>query len=92
MAAWYKYDSTPEQKQAISDLIQGNKFTWPTPPAGTSADDVKKWNDAQTAIKNWHKLATSKGIWENQSNAKKIKVDKTVFHLAYPRHLGQLRL
>ncbi len=85
VAKWTKYDSTPEQKKAISDLIQGNQVTWPTPPAGASDDEVKKWNDGQKNVKNWHKLATSDGIWWSQSNTKKINVNGTVFQLAYPR-------
>ena len=85
VAAWYKYDRTPEQKQAISDLIQGNQVAWPAPPAGASDDDVDKWNDAQKAVKNWHKLATSDGIWYSQSDTKKISVNGTVYQLAYPR-------
>jgi hypothetical protein len=90
VAAHYKYNSTPEQKKAISDLIQGNNFTWPTPPAGTPADQVTKWNDAQQAVINWHNLAkVSNKVWWKQADINKIKIkvgaEELVFAEAYDR-------
>jgi hypothetical protein len=81
VAKWTKYDSTPEQKKAISDLIQGNQVTWPTPPAGKETE----WNNAKKKVTDWHKLATWDQIWWKQSATSKINVDGTVFQLAYPR-------
>jgi hypothetical protein len=90
VAAHCKYDSTPEQKKAISDLIQGNQFTWPTPPTGTPADQVTKWNEAQQAVIDWHNLAkVSNKVWWKQADIDKIKIkvgaNDLVFTEAYDR-------
>ena len=84
VAEWAEYNSTPEQKKAVSDLIQGNQVTWPTPPP----DKKKDWDDAQKKILNWYKLATFEGIWNSQSKTSKINIKTstipgTVFQLAY---------
>ncbi len=86
VADWTKYNSTPEQKKAISDLIQGNQVTWPTPPTGTPADAVTKWNDAKKKVTDWHKLAkVSNKVWWKQSDINKIDVNGTVYQEAYDR-------
>jgi hypothetical protein len=85
VAAWTGYNSTPEQKKALSDLIQGNQVTWPTAPAGKEDE----WKKAKKKVEGWYKLAAREGIWGKESDTNKIKIKvggtDTVFHQAYPR-------
>jgi hypothetical protein len=83
VADWTKYNSTPEQKKAISDLIQGNEVTWPTPPA----DKTAAWNDAKKKVTDWHKLANvTHKVWWKQADINKIDVNGTVYQEAYERN------
>jgi hypothetical protein len=81
VADWTTYNSTPEQKKAISDLIQGNQVTWPTPPAGKETE----WDAAKKKVTDWHKLATWDQIWWKQGDTGKINVNGTVYHQAYAK-------
>lgn len=82
VADWTGYNSTPEQKKAISDLIQGNQVTWPTAPSGKEAE----WDTAKQKVIDWHSLANvSHKIWWKQSDIDKVAINGTVYHEAYAR-------
>lgn len=73
--------SKPEDKKYVLDKLLNQKPARPSTLVAGS-DDAKAYD----AFDRWHRLATSDGIWERQSDAEEIAIDKkTVYHEAYPR-------
>ena len=79
VAKWAGYDSAPEQKRYVLDLILENQ---PTPPT-TAADKQASWDDALKKVTEWHTLATNEKIWWSQADCDKITIDGTIYHEAY---------
>ena len=82
VAKWAGYDSTPEQRKYVLDLILGNNAT---PPA-TTADKQAAWNAGLKKVTDWYALAhlvEGEGIWWSQAGCNKITIDKVIYHEAY---------
>ena len=79
VAKWAGYDSTPEQKKYVLDLIIGNATNPPTPPT----DKQDAWKAAKKKVDDWHKIATSQKVWWSQANSGKITIDGVIYHEAY---------
>jgi hypothetical protein len=79
VAKWAGYDSAPEQKKYVLDLILENQPSAPT----TTPDKQADWDDALKKVTDWHKLATNEKIWWHQDDCNKITIDGTIYHEAY---------
>jgi hypothetical protein len=73
VAKWANFDTTPEQKKYVLDLILGNQAD------GQPDSPEKRKVDA------WHTLATNEAIWWQQANTDKITIEGVVYHEAYKR-------
>jgi hypothetical protein len=81
VAKWAGYDSTPEQKKAVEDLVLGKSVTWPKAPSGQET----AWATAQKKVTDWYAIVTNGQIWWRQGECDKVTIDGMIYHEAYKR-------
>ena len=71
-----------EDRKYVLDKILNQKPTRPAAALVVGSEDAKAYDE----FDKWHKLATSRGIYERQGDCEAITIaNKTIYHEAYPR-------